>query len=141
MVMSAMVFYYLMRDYENNALLFPRMMVILMLCLAGIKAVAELFKMKKPDLDADCPSTETFPLLRVLFVLAAIVGYIWVLEDLGFYTTGFLFFFVVTLVIQGFRRTPKVIAVRFAYCFGFMAFLYLLFSVLLKVQLPKGILV
>ena len=141
MVLSALVFIFLMRDYEGSAILFPRMMVILMLCLAAVKAVAEICKMKKPVLDVDDYAGEPYPWLRIIFVLASMVVYIWVLEDLGFYTTAFLFFFGVTLAIQNFKRTPKVIAVRLAYCFGFILFLYLLFSVLLKVQLPKGILV
>ncbi|MDL2307666.1 tripartite tricarboxylate transporter TctB family protein [Desulfovibrio sp. OttesenSCG-928-C06] len=141
MVLAALAFLFLMRDYEGSAILFPRMMVILMLCLAAIKAVAEIVRMKKPVLNIDDYAGEPYPWLRIIFVLAAMVVYIWVLENLGFYTTALLFFFLVTLAIQNFKRTPKVIAVRFAYCFGFILFLYLLFSVLLKVQLPKGILV
>lgn len=142
MVASALVFYYLMRDYEHNARLFPQMMVAIMLCLAGCKAVGELLRAKslQATSKADAPA-EKYPLPRVAFVLAAMVVYILVLEDLGFYTSAFLFFFIVTLVIQPFKHTAKIVAVRFATCFGFILFLYLLFGLLLKVQLPKGILI
>ncbi|MDL2268028.1 tripartite tricarboxylate transporter TctB family protein [Desulfovibrio sp. OttesenSCG-928-G15] len=139
MVVSALVFYYLMQDYEHNAILFPRMMVIIMLCLAGCKAMGELVLARTASREGQ--SGEKYPLPRVLFVLAAMVVYIMVLEDVGFYTSAFLFFFIVTLVIQPFERTPRVVAMRFATCFGFILFLYMLFGVLLKVQLPRGILV
>jgi hypothetical protein len=140
MVVAALPFCYLMRDYDDSSILFPRVMVIVMFCLAVLKAIGEFIARNRARL-AEEERKAPYPWFRVLFVLAAMVAYIWVLEDLGFYTSAFLFFFLVTLAIQPFKITPKGVAVRFAHCFGFILFLYLLFSVLLKVQLPKGILV
>lgn len=139
MIVSALAFYYMMQDYEPNAIVFPRMMVILMLCLAGVKAVAEIIDSTLRARYAE-EDYARYPLDRIVFVLGAMVAYICVLESVGFYTSAFLFFFITTLAIQTFERTLVVVGKRFATCFGFVGFLYLLFSVLLKVQLPKGVL-
>ena len=75
-----------------------------------------------------------YPLRRVavLFVLT-------VLETLGFSIGALLYFIAASLIAQPMKITPKLAAKRAAVCFVCIAFLYCLFTVLLAVQIPKGI--
>ena len=66
-------------------------------------------------------------------------GYLLFLETLGFYIGALLYFIAASLIAQPMKITPKLAAKRVAVCFVCIAFLYCLFTVLLAVQIPKGI--
>ena len=76
-------------------------------------------------------------LVAVLFVLTVL--YLLFLETLGFYIGALLYFIAASLIAQPMKITPKLAAKRAAVCFVCIAFLYCLFTVLLAVQIPKGI--
>ena len=67
------------------------------------------------------------------------VAVLFVLETLGFYIGALLYFIAASLIAQPMKITPKLAAKRAAVCFVCIAFLYCLFTVLLAVQIPKGI--
>ena len=73
-----------------------------------------------------------YPLRRVAVLFVLTVLYLLFLETLGFYIGAFL-------IAQPMKITPKLAAKRVAVCFVCIAFLYCLFTVLLAVQIPKGI--
>lgn len=142
MYLSAAFFYFLMRDYEYNAAFFPGLLVVLMCCMATIKVVVEIYRgVKQSMAHIPCVDGPKYPLLRVGFMLLMFILYILTIEDIGFYTTAFLFFFLSTVGIQTTKRTPKGMAIRFLICLGFTVFLYILFTVILQTLLPRGILV
>ena len=61
-------------------------------------------------------------------------------EFLGFYAASALTFFaIVTLYDPSSHRHPRTWAMRFVVMLGFMAVMYGLFSLLLKVQTPRGL--
>jgi hypothetical protein len=138
-MLGVIVFFFIQlpEKSEGDASLFPGLMMFLMLGLTAIKAVSEL-RFPKSDSGA---KKEPFPLIRVLAVVVAVILYIAVIETVGFYLSSFLFFLLTTAAVQTTPRTPKALAARAGIAFGFVAFLYALFSVLLKVQIPKGILI
>jgi hypothetical protein len=129
-------FYALISAADPQSTQFPLLMLVLMLALGALKIIAQILE-KKEGSRGQAP----FPFFRVSFVTAAIVAYIIAMEYIGFYTSSFLFFMGSTLAIQNFPRTPKVIAARAGLGLAFLGSLYLLFTVLLKVQIPKGIFV
>ena len=131
-------FYFQLPDRsEAGSSLFPGLMMLLMLGLTAAKAVTELHF---PPRDSGA-AEEPFPLVRVLVVILAVILYIAVIESVGFYLSSFLFFFLTTAAVQTTPRTPRVLAVRACLAFGFALFLYALFTLLLQVQIPKGILI
>jgi putative tricarboxylic transport membrane protein len=134
---NAFFFFQLPDKSEQGSNLFPGLMMFLMLGLTLIKAVAEL---RFPKSDSG-EKQEPFPLVRVLVVIVAAILYIAVIETLGFYFSSFLFFFLTTVAVQTTPRTPRALAVRMGIAFGFVFFLYALFSLLLQVQIPKGIVI
>ncbi|MDR3361646.1 MAG: tripartite tricarboxylate transporter permease [Desulfovibrio sp.] len=122
---------------EQGAAIFPGLMLALLLCLTVVKAVTEVLHPKTEPDTAPVP----FPWARILFVLAATAVYIAAIEPVGFYLSSFLFFFLTTVAIQAVPRTPKSLGIRAATVFACLLFLYGLFTVLLQVQIPKGLLV
>jgi hypothetical protein len=72
---------------------------------------------------------------RVLIIYGALLAYFFTLELLGFVIAGFLLLMFLFVVIDRQRiRAATVTA------FIFMALAYVLFNVLLKSQLPQGLL-
>lgn len=84
-------------------------------------------------------SLRGYPLWRVIVLLAMTVLYLALLQFLGFYPDSLIYFILATLVAQPMPLTAKLVAKRVAACFVCIAFLYCLFTVLLSVQIPKGI--
>ena len=82
---------------------------------------------------------EGYPLRRVAVLFVLTVLYLLFLETLGFYIGALLYFIAASLIAQPMKITPKLAAKRVAVCFVCIAFLYCLFTVLLAVQIPKGI--
>lgn len=80
-----------------------------------------------------------YPLRRVAVLFVFTVLYLLFLETLGFYIGALLYFIAASLIAQPMKITPKLAAKRAAVCFVCIAFLYCLFTVLLAVQIPKGI--
>ena len=80
-----------------------------------------------------------YPLRRVAVLFVLTVLYLLFLETLGFYIGALLYFIAASLIAQPMKITPKLAAKRVAVCFVCIAFLYCLFTVLLAVQIPKGI--
>lgn len=85
-------------------------------------------------------SLKGYPLWRVLALVILTVLYLTLLEFLGFYPDSLVYFILATLIAQPMEVTLKGAAKRIIVCFLCIAFLYCLFTVLLAVQIPKGIL-
>lgn len=83
--------------------------------------------------------SQVVPLRRVAVLFVLTVLYLLFLETLGFYIGALLYFIAASLIAQPMKITPKLAAKRVAVCFVCIAFLYCLFTVLLAVQIPKGI--
>jgi hypothetical protein len=137
LIVTAFFFFQLPDKGEQGSTLFPGLMMFLMLGLTVIKAVAEL---RFPKSDSG-EKKEPFPLVRVLVVIVAAILYIAAIESVGFYLSSFLFFLLTTVAVQTTPRTPKALAARAGIAFGFVFFLYALFTLLLQVQIPKGLLI
>lgn len=84
-------------------------------------------------------SMKGYPLRRVAVLFALTILYLFFLETIGFYIDALLYFIAASLIAQPMRITLKLAAKRVAVCFISIAFLYCLFTVLLAVQIPKGV--
>ncbi|MDJ0739946.1 MAG: tripartite tricarboxylate transporter TctB family protein [Gammaproteobacteria bacterium] len=119
---------------NSEAYLFPSIVATVMLTLSLVSLAREAFDMCVDDFQA-------FPLLRQLPVILMMVVAVSLVEVLGMYTSAFLVLAVVTYwyspQTDGRRRLLSCVA----FAAGFTAFMYLLFSVMLNVQLPRGVLI
>lgn len=114
---------------EPEAYLFPRLSSALMLMLTLVNLI-RIFMNRQPH-------TQTAPLPLALLkttapALAAIIVFLTAAETLGFYIAATLLFAFIAWFYAPRRSLPQTAL----FTFLFIAALYLLFSVLLKVQLP-----
>jgi hypothetical protein len=82
-----------------------------------------------------------FGLKPVACIFGAILIYFFVMERLGFYISTILYFVGVVLLLDWRGLTPRKGFVKIAIAFLFTAVIYLLFSVILQVQTPRGLLI
>jgi len=77
----------------------------------------------------------------VAVIFSAILVYFFMAERLGFYLSAFVYFAGVVSLLDWRGLTPRKGFVRIAIAFLFVAVIYLLFSVILQVQTPRGLLI
>lgn len=77
-----------------------------------------------------------YPGLRVGVLFGLTVVYLMTLQSAGFYISSLIYFFVTSLLAQPMKITPVLAAKRFVVCLLCVGFLYGLFTVALKVQIP-----
>ena len=121
---------------EGGAYLFPHVLAVALLLMAVADVVLDVLK----------PTEEKeenlhFPplLMGVFFILC----YIIFSEDIGFYLGGFLFMLTIIGSYLWLQYREEQIPLRFIkhllFVLCFCVVMYLLFSVMLQVQVPKGL--
>jgi len=142
---------YMLRDIsQDEAKMFPKYVCYIMLALASINAIQVFFYLNKMR-PIQWPTflrmsiwrkegAEPFPLRRVGLSLGLMTAYIFGMETIGFYLSGFLFYFLALLLLETEKLTAATVARKAAYGVCFMGVVYVLFSVMLGVVIPRGIL-
>lgn len=119
--------------------IFPRAVMVCMLVMCGLQLVQGILMgrrgMKSAKSLAEKPAYR-----KVAIIVACIVAYLLSMERIGFYVSSFVFYIGTVLILQKRAITPKVLLVRGGMAAGFVASLYILFTVILSSQLPSGIL-
>ena len=140
MVLLSLGAFVVMYQIEDpNAITFPRVVLIVMLILGVLLALQGYITGKKGAAKKD-ESAQPFPFKPVLIALAGILIYFAIMEIVGFYFSGFLFFLIITLILQEPKVTLPVILKRAGASAIFMGVLFILFNIILAVQTPKGFL-
>ena len=83
---------------------------------------------------------QSFPFTKQLPVLLVTGGGILLLEFIGMYVTACLMMLVITFGYSGITDLKKRSIHSLLFAVGFSAVMYLLFTVMLNVQLPRGLL-
>lgn len=129
--------YFVSKGYSPQAAIFPKATGAIMGVLAGIYIIQVLLKKVKPQ------NFERYPVIRIVFFLAGLILYFAALNILGFYTASLIFYLTITLgyskTKEGFKK--KDVLTGLGTSIGFIGILYFLFSILLKVQIPKGLII
>lgn len=126
------IFYVSYFQENAEAYLFPSIVATVMLVFSLISLIREVFDLCVDDYQA-------FPFLRQLPVIGMMVAAVLLVEILGMYSTAFVTLCAVSIwysPVQS-HRTRLIRSVLFAA--GFAAFMYLLFTLMLNVQLPRGL--
>lgn len=113
---------------EPEAYVFPRLVSVLMLIFCGLNFVYRVMAnfAGEPKL--------TLPLInKIAPGVAVIVAYLLLAEDVGFYLSAALAFFALSFLYGKKRRLLSAAAVTVMV----IAVLYLMFSIALKVQVPR----
>jgi hypothetical protein len=119
--------------FQDNAeaYLFPSV-------VAGAMLVFSLISFSREAFDLCMDDYQRFPFARQVPVILVMFAGVFLLETLGMYTTSFLILMVVSYWYSPPGPRGKRLLVSLALAFGFSALMYALFSVLLKVQVPRG---
>lgn len=121
---------------DEQSLLVPRFL----LCLMGVFTAGQYilaFVRNRQKIDRML-TLKGYPLKRVTALCVLTVLYIAVLEWMGFYLASFIYLIVVSLIAQPMAITFVGVLKRALVAFACVGFLYLLFTVGLTVQIPKG---
>lgn len=116
---------------------FPQMIALGMIALSGTLTVLSL----KPDKRAVPEAVEPLGMAVIWPTLLVMVGYAFLAPRLGFFISSFLAFALIALLYSpdrlSFRRVATVMMVSGL----FITILYVLFVTLLRVQMPRGLIV
>lgn len=115
--------------------LFPQIIAGSML-LVALLMVALSFIPSKPITTVD---EEPIPWGNIFPTLVILIGFLLMAEWFGFFATSFIAFYGIVLIYTPERLNRRQYIKSAVISFGFMAVLYLIFVLLLNVQIPKGI--
>ena len=119
---------------NSEAYLFPAIIAIAMLTLSLISLARETFDLCVDDYQA-------FPFARQLPAIVIMAAAVALVEILGMYVSAFLALTMVSLWYSPEEDNQRRLIRSLVFSAGFTAFMYVLFSLLLNVQLPRGILI
>lgn len=139
LVMSVLIvlFAVQLEDMADEAKLFPQLLLVCM-GIFNIGQYVLAWIRHRSGID-HALSLQGYPLKRVLILFILTLVYLGILEYAGFYLASILFFFIGTLIAQPMPLTGRNVGIRALGCLLFVGALYLLFTVLLKVQIPEGV--
>lgn len=131
---AAIVFKVSFFQEDSEVYLFPSIIASAMLLLSLVSLIREAFDMCVDDF-------QDFPFIRQIPAILIMVATVLLVEVLGIYTSAFLSLFVLTNWYSPEENRGRRLKVCTAFSLGFTAFMYVLFTVLLNVQLPRGLII
>lgn len=119
---------------NSEAYLFPSIVAVVMLVLSLISLAREAFDLCVDDFQA-------FPLARQLPAILMMALAVSLVEVLGMYASAFLVLAVVTFWYSPQEDGRRRLMSSLGFAAGFSVFMYVLFTLMLNVQLPRGVLI
>lgn len=119
---------------NSEAYLFPAVVAGAMLCFSLISLAREAFDLCLDDF-------QPFPWQRQLPVIGMMAAGVALIETLGMYTTAFLILVLISYWYSPQERAAIRWVKSLAMAVGFTLVMYGLFSLLLRVQVPRGLLI
>ena len=117
-----------------EAYLFPSIVAIAMLGLALLSLFREAVDLCVDDFQA-------FPFVRQVPAIVMMVAGVALVEILGMYSSAFLVLFLVSYWYSPQEDGRRRLLNSLVFSVGFAGFMYLLFTVMLNVQLPRGLMI
>ncbi len=133
LIISGILFITGLSAQNPEAFLFPNF-ISGVLCVIALALLINSFRHR-----VDKTEGKSIPWLVILPALVIFVLYLALVEKIGFYLTSFTAFVAIVLIYIPDRFSVAQSVKIFAIGLAFMAALYSLFTVLLKVQLPRGL--
>ena len=118
---------------EPEAYAFPRLLSLLMAAFAAVNLVRLLVA------PAAAPPLTAALLKKIAPAVGVIAAYLAAAESLGFYLSAFLTFALLSFLYDGKENGRENMRAAMFAAAAFVAVLYLLFSLILGVQLPRGL--
>ena len=128
LLISIMLAYASFSGKQPEAYLFPKIITSVMIILSSLSLLFYFFEKNQKIAKIDMIKLSVYLILIFLFILFG--------EILGFYFSATLIFLTVCYYYSE-NKATKVIIYNLLVTICFMLFIYFLFSVLLKVQVPR----
>jgi hypothetical protein len=123
---------------DERAEIFPRIVILIMIGLSALLLLQSLIPKKSLEKE-EAQEGESYPLGRFILLFAMIVIYFAFMETLGFYLSAFIFYIAVCFILGRAELTPMK-GLKWVVSSGvFVGVLFILFSIVLEVQTPRGI--
>ncbi len=120
---------------ENSEVyLFPLIVSAVMLGMSLMSLVREALSLCVDDF-------QPFPFLRLVPALVMMAGGVALVETLGMYVTAFLVLCLVSFWYSPQEDGKRRLVQSLVFAAGFTVFMYLLFTLMLNVQVPRGLLI
>ncbi len=133
-ILIGMIFKASFFQEESEVYLFPMIVASTMLVLSLISLIREA-------LDLSVDDYQPFPFIRQLPAILVMIATVSLVETLGIYTSAFLSLLIITNWYSPEEDRTRRIKSSVLFSLGFTAFMYLLFTLMLNVQLPRGMLI
>ncbi len=130
-LLAAFIFQISFFQDNREAYLFPAV-------VAGVMLLLSLISLARESMDLCVDDFQPFPFVRQLPVLLMMAGGVAAIETLGMYTTAFLILLLVSYWYSPQENPRRRLLSSLAMAVGFSAAMYVLFSLLLNVQVPRG---
>jgi hypothetical protein len=131
-LIAALIFQVSFFQENSEAYLFPSIIAACMLVMGIISLVREAFDLCVDDF-------QVFPFQRQWPVIVMMVAALFLVEWIGMYSTAFLTLSAVSYWYSSKPNQRQRIINSLLFAAGFSAFMFLLFSTMLNVQLPRGV--
>jgi len=119
---------------NSEAYLFPIIISAMMLGMSLLSLAREAFSLCVDDF-------QPFPFIRLVPALVMMAGGVALVETLGMYTTAFLVLCLVSIWYSSQEDSRRRLFQSLVFAAGFSAFTYVLFSLMLNVQVPRGLII
>ena len=133
-MISGLIFRVSYFQENSEAYLFPSIIAAVMLALSLLSLAREAFDLCVDDFQA-------FPFSRQLPAILMMAAGVWLVEVLGMYTSALIVLVVVTYWSSPQEDGRRRLVGSLAFAAGFACFMYVLFTLMLNVQLPRGMLI
>jgi len=118
---------------NSEAYLFPAIVAFSMLCLSLLSMTREILNLLADDY-------KPFPLASQIPVVVIMAGGVISIESVGMYASTFMVLLLVAFWYSPIESVYSRFLHSLLFAGGFSALMYLLFSIVLNVQFPRGLL-
>lgn len=119
---------------NKEAYLFPSIIASTILFFSLTSLFRETFSLCADDF-------EPTPIIRLIPIMIIMVATVFTVEHVGMYTTSFIALFLISAWYSPQEPFSKRLVSSLLLSVGFILFMYLLFTVMLNVQVPRGFLI
>ena len=137
LALTAFLCYVSFGQDNAEAYLFPQIVAACLLGLCLLLVAQEFFGNSDPAVK----SVNMNSMLKLLPMLVLLAGYVFCIEWLGMYSSSALALFFIAFIYHSADSIVKRFASSLLVAVLFTGFIYVIFSVLLRVQTPQGLLI
>ncbi|OWZ83750.1 tripartite tricarboxylate transporter TctB family protein [Natranaerobius trueperi] len=123
-------------SYTQEAYIFPVVALSIGIVVSILQGVVSIKRSKKQYKEKDPIPFKNTPLIKMIPILLSFILYLYVVSELGFFVTTWIFLSALLIFLDKTKITQRLLVGT-----GLTIVMYLLFSWVLNVPLPRGILI